>query len=107
MVVGRDGIKARLEPTGPVVGLFPDWDFGIKQIELEPDDLLLAFTDGVIDARNRSREAFGEERLLAMLQQTRASAGSLLDQIQAALRQHVGGIDPYDDITMLAVRRAV
>ena len=106
MVVGRTGVKARLELTGPVVGLFPDREYGIKQIELEPGDVLLAFTDGVIDARNRGREAFGEERLRAMLQQPWSSAGDLLDQIQAALRQHVDGLDPYDDITLLAVRRA-
>ncbi len=107
VVLGRDGIKQRLELTGPVVGMFPEREFGIKQIELEPGDMLLAYTDGVIDARNRSREAFGEERLLAVLQQPRSSAGCLLDQLQTELRQHIGGIDPYDDVTMLAVRRAV
>ena len=94
MVIGRDGVKARLELTGPVVGIFPDLEFGIRQIELGPDDMLLAVTDGVIDARNRSREAFGEERLLAALQQPRSSATNMLDQIQAALRQHVTGSIP-------------
>jgi hypothetical protein len=47
MVVGRDGVKARLELTGPVVGVFPDREFGIKQVNLEPDDVLLAVPDGV------------------------------------------------------------
>jgi sigma-B regulation protein RsbU (phosphoserine phosphatase) len=85
---------------------FSGREFGIKQVNLEPDDVLLAVTDGVLDARNRNREAFGEERLLAALRQPRSSANDLLDHIQTALRLHVDGIDPYDDITMLAVRRA-
>jgi sigma-B regulation protein RsbU (phosphoserine phosphatase) len=106
LIIGPRGLKAHLNPTGPAIGLFPDLDFGIEQTEIEPGDTLLIFTDGVPDARNRRKEPFAEEGLLACLQPPLPSAPDVLDRIQAALRQHSGGIDQYDDITLLAAHRA-
>ena len=104
-IVGPNGVKARLEPTGPAVGLFPGVEFGIEQVELEPGDALLIFTDGVSDARNPRNEAFTEERLLALTQEPFLSVAELLDRIHSALRQHIGNAIQYDDITLLGVRR--
>ena len=80
-------------------------EFGIEQVELEPGDLLIAFTDGVLDARSPSGEPFGEERLLSLAQQPAPSATSLLDRLHTHLRKHIAGADQYYDITMLVVRR--
>jgi len=106
MLVGQAGIKARLNPTGPAVGLFPDLDFNIEVVELEPGDLLVAYTDGVLDARSPEGESFGERRLAWMVQQPAASASALLEAIQISLNEHMAGIEQFDDITMLALRRA-
>ncbi len=105
LLIGPTGIKASLAPTGPAVGLFPDLEFRIEQVELEPGDILLAFTDGVIDARDPARERYAERRLLSLAQAPAASAAALLDRIQADLDDHIAGADQFDDITMLAVRR--
>jgi serine phosphatase RsbU (regulator of sigma subunit) len=43
-------------------------------IDLQPGDVLVAFTDGVTEAMNRGEEEFGEERLKELLQQGRGSA---------------------------------
>lgn len=104
-ILGPNGAKANLEPTGPVVGLFPDMDFKIRQAYLEPGDTLYAFTDGVIDAQNSAGEMFGRETLHALLAQPVVSAPALLDLIESALNTHVAGASQYDDITMLAVQR--
>jgi sigma-B regulation protein RsbU (phosphoserine phosphatase) len=93
-------------PTGPLVGIFPDVDFGIKSVTLEPGDLLLTFTDGVLDARDLEDELFGEERLLSLVAEPASSVAALLDRIMADLHAHIGEADQFDDITMLAVRRA-
>jgi sigma-B regulation protein RsbU (phosphoserine phosphatase) len=105
-LLAADGeIKARLNPTGPAVGLFPDLDFGIEQVTIGPGELLLAFTDGVLDARSPAGESFGEARLEAAVREPAQSANALLDRIRAGLSAHVLGSDPFDDVTMLAVRR--
>ena len=105
LVIDRTGVKARLDPTGPAVGLFEGMDFGIGQVELAPDDILCAFTDGVTDARSPHGEFFGEERLLSLVKEPTDSAAALLDRIQSQVESHIAHADQFDDITMLAVRR--
>ena len=104
-VIDRTGVKARLDPTGPAVGLFERMDFGIGQVELEEADVLCVFTDGVTDARSPDGEFFGEERLLSFVREGTDSAAALLDRIQSQVESHISHADQFDDITMLAVRR--
>jgi len=52
VVIGPNGIKDRLKPTGPAPGMLPDVDYRIGQTQLDPGDILFTFTDGVTDARN-------------------------------------------------------
>lgn len=105
MLVGQSGIKARLAPTGPAVGLFPGMEFGIEQVELEAGDTLLVFTDGVLDARNSAGQPFGELKLESLIQQPATSAESCLENILQALHNHMSGVEQFDDITLLALRR--
>jgi sigma-B regulation protein RsbU (phosphoserine phosphatase) len=98
-------IKARLNSTGPAVGMMPDMDFGIQQARLEPGDILFTFSDGVTDARAPNKKFFTEKALLPLLEQPVASAAALLERVEANLRAHIATADQFDDITMLAVRR--
>jgi sigma-B regulation protein RsbU (phosphoserine phosphatase) len=85
--------------------MLPDMVFKTQEVSLEPGDLLLTFTDGVLDARNPAGQLFTEKSFLALLQQPIASATALLNQIETALQAHIGSADQFDDITLLAVRR--
>jgi serine phosphatase RsbU (regulator of sigma subunit) len=98
-------VKSRLQPTGPAVGMFPDVEFGVVEVVLDRGETLLAFTDGVPDARNEQRAFFTEERLLALLKEPALSVVALLDRIEESLKAHTGHADPFDDVTLLAVRR--
>lgn len=107
-IVDRYGqVKARLAPTGPAVGIMGGMDFVEKSIEFDPGDLLLAFTDGVPDARNEKGEFFTEGRMLALLEKQPLSAAATLDLIQSDLKEHVGEASPFDDVTLLAIRRTL
>jgi two-component system response regulator len=106
-VVGPSGgVKARLTPTGPVVGIDAEAQFRFQQVTLEPGDILLVYSDGVPDARNPARERFTPQRLFSLLEQPAPSAAALLERIRADVWHHIGDADQYDDITMLAARRA-
>ncbi|HEX7973824.1 MAG TPA: SpoIIE family protein phosphatase [Anaerolineales bacterium] len=105
LVIGPSGIKRRLEPTGPAVGLWPDLEFKIEQADLEPGDILLITTDGLLDARSPQGEFFGEERMLELAGQPAASAQALLQRLQQSIAEHVAGKSQYDDITIMAVKR--
>lgn len=104
-LVGPAGLKARLAPTGPAVGLKPNPDFVVGGAHLEPGDLLLAFTDGVTEARSLEDGFFAEKRLLSLLAEPAASADELLTRIEEGIRRHAGDTPPDDDMTMLAVQR--
>ncbi len=103
---GAPAISARLRPTGPAVGMMPDSDFEIRQAKLEPGDTMLIYTDGVTEAKDPNGKLFTEPRLLALLSEPDPSAAALLERIERNLRSHMGGAAQFDDITMLAVRRA-
>jgi sigma-B regulation protein RsbU (phosphoserine phosphatase) len=105
LLVNSNGIKDQLTTTGPLVGIIPGAHFDIQAVSIEPGDTLVAFTDGVTEARNSDREFFGRERLYTLLARPASTAAELLDSIQASVRQHMGEADLSDDITLLAVRR--
>ncbi|MCB9076538.1 MAG: SpoIIE family protein phosphatase [Anaerolineaceae bacterium] len=107
IIISADGqLKARLPTTGPAVGMLPDMAFDIQQTKLEPGDLLFAFSDGVTDARCPNNLFFTEKSLMPLLGQPTDSAAALLARIEASLHTHIDTADQFDDITMLAVRRA-
>jgi sigma-B regulation protein RsbU (phosphoserine phosphatase) len=73
---------------------------------LEPGDVLFAFTDGVTDARDANGGLFTEGRLLQLLEQPALSAVALLNRILESVSSHIGHENQFDDITMIAARRA-
>jgi len=104
VIFNRKGIKRRLEPTGPVVGIFPDASYSVKQIQLDPGDCLLAYSDGVTEALNRKSDQFGEDRLLSLLGQEEKTAQAILTDITSHLHEFADGAAQFDDITLLGVR---
>ncbi|MCU0304672.1 MAG: SpoIIE family protein phosphatase [Thermoanaerobaculales bacterium] len=79
----------------------------VLEVELEPGDVVLAYSDGVVEAQSPEGELYGEERLARAL--ATAPAGSpqqtvnhIVEEIEAFTRGHT----PYDDLTLLAARRA-
>jgi phosphoserine phosphatase RsbU/P len=106
LVVHSEGhVRAYLEATGPAVGFMADSHFSHAQVQLEPGDILVSYTDGVTEARNAERLLFTEERLLRLLEQPITSAASVLERVEASVQAYIGDSTPTDDITMLAVCR--
>jgi sigma-B regulation protein RsbU (phosphoserine phosphatase) len=109
ILVDKQGkVKARLAPTGPALGIISGSDFQVGEQIMEPGDFLLAFTDGVTEARDPKGGFFTDQRLVALVEEEPPlSASGLLDRIDTALIQHESGCGLSDDITMLVVRRAL
>ena len=105
-VVGGGVVRARLAPTGPALGMLAELEFSAREETIAKGELLLAFTDGVTEAKGPGG-FFGEDRLLALLAEPHASAESLLADLDARLETHVGGAERSDDVTVLAVLRTL
>ena len=93
-----------LTAGGTVLGMFPEVDYEEAAIELSPDDLLVAFTDGVTEALNPLGEEFGEERLKDLL---RGAIGVPAETVSATLaermREWIGAAEQHDDLTFVVV----
>jgi serine phosphatase RsbU (regulator of sigma subunit) len=88
--------------AGPLLGVFPGVDCGQYVIELCPDDLLLLYTDGLIERRGVDPR-LGERALRSALSRSvRASAVETLCTIEEALPQPLAGGD--DDTAVLILR---
>ena len=106
VIINRYGnIIRRLEPTGPVAGMFPCMNFNIELLQLNHGDMLFTFTDGTTDAMNNKKEFFTEGNLLKLISSPRLSGFSLLFDLNSALIKHIDLTNQYDDITQIAVRR--
>jgi len=98
-----------LQPSGPLVGITEDIPFVVQQVSMNPGDAVLVYTDGITEAMDAHQELFGADRLLATLRVDHGirSADTLLQHIEAAVRTHIGGDTPSDDVTMLALLRLI
>ncbi len=105
-VINAGTIKDRLKPTGPAVGLMPDITFQSQEIQLEPGDLLVGYTDGVTEARSPEDEFYTRDRLQSLLTQPFKSASETLERIKTNLFAFIDTAPLSDDVTMLVVQRA-
>lgn len=87
------------------LGLLPQLEATEQEIPLQAGDLLLLYTDGVTEAQNAAGEMFGLDRLTRCLADC---SGRGAREVVECVREHVlnfeGGLEPSDDLTLLALR---
>ncbi len=102
----RGGTIQKLDPNGTVVGAFPFAQYGEQSLSLERGDILVAYTDGIIEPENAYGEMFGEERLQDLLMKHAGEDSlELIDRTMEAVAQWTGSSELQDDMTMLVARR--
>jgi phosphoserine phosphatase RsbU/P len=87
------------------VGLLPEIDYHVARVNLQPNDTLILFSDGITEAVDLQEEMYGIDRLRALFA---GQANPGLDYLQqtalASLREFTRGASQADDITLLLVR---
>jgi hypothetical protein len=108
LLVRTGGGLDRLPATGLALGVLPDTPFESREIQIEPGDRLLLYTDGVTEAENALEEEYGEPRLQAFLDSHRADGDrGLLDGLLANVLLFGGGVRPRDDMTLMVLSRRI
>jgi len=92
----------RLE-GGPPFGLV-DYPYPVETMTLSPGDTLVLVTDGITEAQDRQGALYGREPLLAEVSRKAGSATELCEGLRDAVRDFEGGIEPTDDLTVMALR---
>ena len=76
--------------------------YRVNELELSPGDRLFLYTDGVPEATNAENKLYGEDRLLAFMNQNASTeATEFLPALKANIDEFVGEAPQFDDITML------
>lgn len=92
-----------LRPTGPAVGLTRSAVFRAKDFPFSPGDMLLLYTDGLVEARNPQNEEFGKERLEAYVREhVHQPAEAFLAGLRKTAKDFTGEF--HDDITLVAIK---
>jgi sigma-B regulation protein RsbU (phosphoserine phosphatase) len=100
---GKKESQDMLRPTGAAIGLIEEAEFEENTIELQKEDLLMLYTDGVTEAVNLQNQEFGRERLATMSRQVNTlPVKEVVQEIRQALEEFSEG-KPLDDDTTLVV----
>ncbi len=95
-----------LARTGMVMGIEPETPYTQRTLALEAGDFLLLYTDGLTDAIDAQGHEFGVQHLEELIRQNRhASVNEVINRLEEAIIEHSGDITPFDDITLLMVKR--
>lgn len=101
------GEVERLQSGGLPLGLMRNARYECGEATLAPGDLLLVFTDGLVEAEDDKEDEYGESRMLAMLNfHSGKSAAQVLQILMTSADQFVGSAPQHDDITCLVLRTA-
>lgn len=94
----------RLTTGGLIVGLFDEATFEEETVRLEPDDLLVVFSDGISEATNKDDEEFGDKGIIDSVNRAEREPSAVLGHLFERLRAFTGDELQVDDMTALVLR---
>jgi serine phosphatase RsbU (regulator of sigma subunit) len=95
----------RLEEGGPVLGVVPGVAYRQGQVSAGPGDLLIVYSDGVVEATNAAGEQFEEERLREVIRQNSGRPPvEIRDLVLEQVHRFLGEQRAQDDLTLVVGR---
>ena len=102
----RSGTFKELESTGMVLGPSPMATYGRRAFKMEPGDILLLYTDGIVEARDEAGHEYGLLRVKRLLTELRRRpAREIAERLLAEVREFSAGHLPEDDQTVVVIRK--
>ena len=99
------GEMAELDSNGRPLGLELENPIESEETNLMVGDVVVAFTDGVLDATNPAGESFGRLRLEQLVRENcTLPAAGLAKLIEQTVLEHCGTSAQFDDLTVLVIR---
>lgn len=101
---GSKGIEP-IQATGIPLGMFPDVEYEEFTLSTQPGDMVVFYSDGMIDAEDDHDEMFDLDRLISVLEEhRRCSASTMVGNILKAITAFQGPKEHFDDETVIALR---
>lgn len=93
------------DDSGPALGLYDDAYYPSTEVQLQPGQMLLLYTDGITEAEDPQGQHFGEDALLGSLSvEALSSADDVIARTVDAVKSHASGAHQSDDMALLCVR---
>jgi len=106
LVFGRDGIARELPSTGLCLGMLAARPYEVGTAALEPGEVLVLYTDGITESRNAEEKEFGVDGLAGAVREEREKdAPAILDAVFRRLTEFTACAEPFDDRTLVIVKR--
>jgi sigma-B regulation protein RsbU (phosphoserine phosphatase) len=100
-----NGSIERLDVGGLPLGIQPEVKYESATVTLAPEDWLVIFTDGLVEAENAHQEEYGEPRVLSSIGANAAmTPGDMLKRLMAELDLFVGQTPQHDDVTCMLLK---
>ena len=101
------GQTEELGATGQIIGPFPAEKYRAEFTIMRRGDIMMLYTDGIVEASNEKREMYGEERLITKLREFKSKTPKQICQlIIEDVQLHNRLIDYSDDKTIVIIRRS-
>lgn len=105
IIVRESGEMVDATSHGMLLGVMDRAAYDSSEIDLQPGDLIVCYSDGVSEAMSNSRKMFRSEGILDAIQASASdSAESVLESIWNRLEKHLSGGGRLDDRTVLAIK---
>jgi sigma-B regulation protein RsbU (phosphoserine phosphatase) len=102
---GQSTTISWLRPTGPAIGLVEEPKFSEQALALNQSDLLVMYTDGVVEAADPAKDFFGEAHLAEIVERLHdSSPRDVVRGVRQSLESFVMGKPLSDDITLVVCR---
>src|SRR5262249_33266443 len=106
LLLRANGVMESLSDGGLLLGVVPNAPYVKGKVELGPGDVLLAYSDGVLESLNKAEEEFGAARIEAQLRRApRDSAESVLFSVLGAVQDFAATHPLVDDLSLVIMRR--
>ncbi len=100
----KDGTVLRVAPAGgSPIGILPGMQYGRETVVIGHGDLVVLYTDGVIEAMNRKEELYGYDRFEAIIRKEHQGPAELRDAIVADVNRFAGTGPQHDDLTLVCI----
>ncbi len=104
LLLRSNGDIEALKPCGPALGIVAGARWRDVDQRFAPGDVLVLYTDGVVEARDGAKQFFGIERLIEAVRRPAGSAAAIRENVLDALACHTGTTPVEDDLTLVVVR---
>jgi phosphoserine phosphatase RsbU/P len=107
LILHADSTSSELEGGGPPLGMLEDSTYEMREVPAQPGDVLVVFTDGLVDLHNSKEEFFGVEGIRQAVQELLHPPCLLPDmacEIYGKACRFSSPLPPEDDITLFLMR---